>query len=146
MYTKPADLDLRNTFILDRRWFTDKSTIGEFIMDGLVFCYTLEDTCRAKGIKIYGATAIPAGRYELKITMSQRFKYDTPILLSVPNFEGVRIHKGNTDEDTEGCILVGMRHGEDVLYDSKRAFDLLLPEMRKRIEDGPLYLMIYGGS
>jgi hypothetical protein len=45
-----------------------------------------------------------------------------PILLDVPNFEGIRIHSGNDDGDTEGCILVGLSRGKDMIFDSRLAF------------------------
>lgn len=144
-YIKPMDLAKRNTLTIDRLIFTDNSTIGELKMDGELFCYTLEDTCRAKGVKIPGRTAIPSGRYQLTIDESDRFQRLMPHLLNVPNFTGVRIHKGNTEKNTDGCILVGMRKGPDIVYDSKRAFDQLFPELQKRLEDGPLYVMIFGG-
>lgn len=69
--------------------------------------YTLEDIVRPAGVKINGKTAIPAGEYSLSLTMSNRFKKILPLLANVPNFSGVRMHGGNTSEDTEGCILVG---------------------------------------
>lgn len=73
-------------------------------------CDTLEDKFRGnnlKGNKVYGETCIPEGNYQVKITYSSKFKKELPDLLNVPFFEGIRIHKGNTDKDSQGCILCG---------------------------------------
>lgn len=89
-------------------------TIGELSIDGKKFCDTIEDVERLfftagklLGVKIFGKTAIPTGRYEVVMTYSNRFKKVMPLLLNVPQFDGIRIHSGNTAEDTEGCIIVG---------------------------------------
>ncbi|MCR5642879.1 MAG: DUF5675 family protein [Prevotella sp.] len=74
------------------------------------FCDTLEPTWRDYehgAYKVKGRSAIPEGRYPVVITWSPKMKQWLPILLGVPKFEGIRIHAGNTAEDTEGCILVG---------------------------------------
>lgn len=90
---------------LKRVYPTDDYTIGELYIEGEYFCDTLEDTVREK--KIAGKTAIPYGKYEVIVNRSPRFKRELPLLLDVPNFTGIRIHRGNTAEDTSGCILVG---------------------------------------
>ena len=95
--------------ILLRTDYTPESTTGLLIVDDKSFCHTLEDTVRARGVKVYGRTAISAGVYPLRLTMSVRFKRVTPEICNVPMFTGVRIHGGNTAEDTEGCILVAKR-------------------------------------
>ena len=112
---------------LNRIQFTEKSTIGELWVndDEDRFCFTLEDMVRPPGVKIAGKTAIPPGQYEIIINWSQRFKRPMPLLLDVPSFEGVRIHAGNTSEDTEGCILVGFNRSPDFVGNSRGAFDAL---------------------
>ena len=83
-------------------------TIGKMYIDGTYFCDTLEDKVRDIGeTKIAGETAIPYGRYKVVVNMSPWFKRELPLLLNVPRFEGIRIHRGNTDKDSSGCILVG---------------------------------------
>lgn len=95
--------------LINRTDYQSGCTIGEFDIDGQPFCYTLEDVVRAKGAKkIAGQTAIAAGRYRVRMTWSNRFKKPMPELMNVPEFEGVRLHGGNTALDTLGCPLLGM--------------------------------------
>ena len=91
---------------IERQLFTNHCTIGRLFIDDLSFCDTLEDVVRDKKIK--GETAIPYGTYDVVLDYSNRFKKIMPHVLNVPGFEGIRIHTGNTDHDTEGCILVGV--------------------------------------
>lgn len=107
---------------------TDNSTIGELTIDGKFECYTLEDIERY--VKIKGETAIPKGTYKVIINQSNRFKRLLPLLIGVPNFEGVRIHAGNSNHDTEGCILVGQNRSVDYITKSRKAFDSLFKKMQ----------------
>ena len=86
------------------------------------FCDTLEPTWRdyANGAyKVKGRSAIPEGRYAVVISYSPKFEAWLPILLGVPKFEGIRIHAGNTAEDTEGCILVSKNREVGKVLDSR---------------------------
>lgn len=82
--------------------------------DGRKLCYTLEDAVRERpgqpveSWKIKGHTAIPTGRYRITLENSPRFGPDTLTVNAVPGFVGVRMHAGNTADDTEGCPLLGM--------------------------------------
>lgn len=114
---------------LKRMWFTSKSTGGILEIDGEFECFTLEDKDRELekgGEKIPGQTAIPRGKYRVIVNFSRRFGRALPLLLNVPQFEGIRIHAGNTDRDTEGCILVGKSAMADYLGQSKLALEALL--------------------
>lgn len=103
----------------------DACTIGKLYVDGAYQCFTLEDVVRTS--KIAGRTAIPAGRYKVRLTMSPRFKRILPLLENVPNYSGVRIHPGNTADDTEGCILPGETNPSAYsVGDSGKAFKALM--------------------
>ena len=118
--------------LLKRIHKTETSTIGELSIDGKFECYTLEDVERA--VKVKNETAIPKGKYKVIITPSNRFKRDLPLLQNVPGFEGIRIHSGNTNHDTEGCILVGQTRAADFIGNSRKAFDKLFPKLQKASE------------
>lgn len=111
-------------------------TIGSLTVDGQFECWTCEDTVRPPGVKVAGRTAIPFGRYAVTITRSPRFQRDLPLVESVPGFSGVRIHPGNTADDTEGCILPGQDRRPKGVGRSKIAFDLLFEKMRTAIHNG----------
>ena len=118
--------------LLHRQTFSDKSSVGTFYVNGLKECHTLEDRDRHLedgGEKVYGETAIPRGTYKVVITYSNRFKQPMPLLVDVPGFEGIRIHPGNTDQNTEGCILVGVGIGQDRLYNSRQAYERLFNKL-----------------
>jgi len=125
--------------VIERKEFKTY-TAGSLFVDGTWECYTLEDAVRK--VKIKGETAIPYGTYEVTITYSNRFKKQLPLLLNVPNFEGVRIHSGNTKENTEGCVLVGMDNGSDgFLGDSRTAMNRLMPQIEDSIKAGETVIL-----
>ncbi len=120
--------------ILKRKWLDDISTIGELWAYDKFFCYTLEDKVRMA--KIPGKTAIPFDSYPVTITFSPKFNKPMPLINCVPNFEGVRIHPGNTDADTEGCILVGDDRDADFIGQSRAAFNRLYVAIGTAIKCG----------
>ncbi len=105
---------------LIRRHLKKEYTIGKLLIDKIPFCDTLEDVVRdlsdynhdgdfsdsGEG-KIYGQTAIPAGRYQVIVSYSPKFGKRLPELLKVPGFQNIRIHNGADAKHTEGCILGG---------------------------------------
>ena len=112
-------------------------TTGRLEIDGTYFCDTLEPTWRdigrgRPGRKVRGRTAIPEGRYPLAVTYSPRFGRWLPLLLHVPQFTGVRIHAGNTAEDTAGCILVGKNVRPGMVLDSRLWLRRLLRKLGER--------------
>lgn len=120
---------------LKRHDLQDDYTMGWLYINGDYFCDTLEDTDRmlyndmavtaiAK-TKVAGQTAIPYGRYAVKMTFSARFQRLMPLVCNVPCFDGVRIHAGNTAKDTAGCILLGERAGGGLLKNSRKTCEKL---------------------
>jgi len=139
----------RIDFTLDRVAKKAKYTIGKLYDMGHYFCDTLEDPVRllvdnnkdgdfddlGEG-KIKAQTAIPAGTYRVIMTMSNRFKKVMPLLVDVKGFEGIRMHSGNTPEDTEGCILSGKNKIVGELVDSRIWTAALYAKIEQYIADG----------
>lgn len=121
--------------LLRRRLSADGCTLGDLFIDGHFECMTLEDIVR-DGPKVAHETAIPAGRYQVLITRSKRFRRLLPILCDVPGFEGIRIHAGNVAADTSGCILVGSGRQSGTLGGSRSALSALQSQMAKALAKG----------
>jgi hypothetical protein len=131
--------------LLKRIFRGDKYTIGHLYIDGNYYCDVLEDVDRElsndmseeeiKKIKVYGKTAIPTGRYKIEVTYSPKFKRYLPILLNVRGFSGIRIHSGNTAEDTLGCLLVGFNKEKGKVLNSRVTSDKLTALLRNCEEE-----------
>ena len=113
---------------------TAAATLGILLIDGVFTCWTLEDVVRE--VKIPGETAIPAGRYAVRLSFSQRFQKTLPELLAVPGFVGIRVHAGNTQADTAGCVLVGRKRGNSVVLESKLALIEVMEYLRRATTAG----------
>lgn len=133
--------------IRDREHSPKGCVFGRLYINDKPVCWTLEDEEREltdgkKGLtaneKVYAKTAIPVGLYEIRVTFSSRFKRDLPLLVDVPQFSGIRIHPGNTVEDTEGCILVGDVPDFDsrFLGQSRAAFNRIFPMIKAAFVSG----------
>ena len=126
---------------LDRKYKLPTYTIGKLYIDGEYFCDTLEDKDRGltddmtvseiSKIKIKKGTAIPTGTYKVTITYSNRFKKNMPLINNVKGFEGIRIHSGNTDKDTEGCVLVGFNKVKGNVINSRDTYNKLFNVLSK---------------
>lgn len=120
----------------------DGATIGGLSIDGKWLCWTCEDVVRevpgqpVETWKVPGQTAIPAGEYEVRITMSDRFGRLLPLLVDVPGFSGIRIHPGNTAADTDGCILPGLTRAGQSVGLSRRAFEQVFGAIQDAIGNG----------
>lgn len=121
--------------MLERNYKKTDYTVGRLYVDGAFFCDTLEDRVRdlSREKKVPGKTAIPAGKYEVIVNISPRFKRKLPRLLNVPGFEGILIHRGNTPEDTAGCILVGENKAKGKVLNST-PYELRLTELIERAQ------------
>lgn len=91
-------------FTLVRYNRTETAILGSLYLNGAFICYTLENS----------AKAIPAGLYSIENSRSPKFGRELPLLFSdkVPSRRGVRIHAGNTYQDSAACVLVGMKRDD----------------------------------
>lgn len=91
-------------FTLVRYNRTETAILGSLYLNGAFICYTLENSVKA----------IPTGIYSIENSKSPKFGRELPLLFSdkVPSRRGVRIHAGNTYQDSAACVLVGMKRDD----------------------------------
>lgn len=130
---------------IKRNVFGETYTIGQWMVDGMPLCQSLEDKDRGleqsmslseiKAKKLYGKTCIPYGRYEVRLSQSPKLSSKTysrefgglvPELINVPGYIGIRIHPGNSSADTDGCLLPGENRTPGRLINSTLAYTDLM--------------------
>jgi len=137
---------------VDRKYKKELYTISNLYVDGVWFCNVIEDTDRKlrqtdslahiQAVKVASRTAIPSGTYKVTLDVvspkfSKKTYYKTfcngklPRLCNVPGFEGILIHKGNTEKDSAGCLIVGYNKVKGKVINSQEAFEKLYKKMQE---------------
>ena len=131
---------------LERKYRSSKYCIDKLYINGKYFSDALEDPDRGltdsmsleeiKKIKVKGNTCIPYGTYNVTITYSPRFKKNLPLFNNVKGFDGIRIHSGNTPQDTEGCLLLGFNRVKGQVVDSRVTVSKFITQMQQALNKG----------
>ena len=85
----------------------NEATLGVLCLDARPMFVTLEDKWLDNEKQI---SCIPTGKYKIKIHNSPKFGRVFQVC-DVPDRSQILIHAGNTREDTQGCILLGLMYG-----------------------------------
>ena len=131
---------------LERKYRSNNYCIDKLYINGKYFSDALEDPDRGltdsmnleeiKRIKVKGDTCIPYGTYNVTITYSPRFKKNLPLINNVKGFDGIRIHSGNTPQDTEGCLLLGFNKVKGRVVDSKVTVNKFIDIVQEALNKG----------
>ncbi len=126
-------------------------TIGELSVDGVHLSQVMEDRDRGiyqadslqyiESLKVMHETAIPYGTYTVVMSYSNKFQKYLPEILNVPGFTGIRIHSGNTQVDTSGCPLPGVR-SKNTVINSKAICTKLIALINKKVKKEKVFISI----
>ena len=117
--------------------FTSDATLSRLTIGAEDFGFVCEDEDRGleqsmsldeiRALKVMSETAIPRGTYHVEKTWSPRYKRMMYLVKDVPGFAGIRIHSGNTEDHTAGCLLPGLTRdtGKMAVYSSRKAVTAL---------------------
>ena len=131
---------------LERKYRSNNYCIDKLYINGKYFSDALEDPDRGltdsmsleeiKKIKVKGNTCIPYGTYNVTITYSPRFKKNLPLINNVKGFEGIRIHSGNTPQDSSGCVLLGFNKIKGQVINSKVTVNKFIDIVQEALNKG----------
>ena len=128
MHSSQNNLEEINLLLIRDTW-TEKSTMGQLFLNGELFCDTLENPWKNNTRNI---SCIPKGKYSVDLRPARQSAtrdYLHLILKDVPNRDYILVHRGNSAQDTRGCILVGRGTEQDIVYNSRMSMDLLMKEI-----------------
>ena len=133
--------------MLERNLRNFAGTFGTLYSPEMTTLYTLEEDWNNNKPNV---SCIPAGEYPLVRTIYHKHKLETFEVIRVPGRGRILFHPGNTEEDTQGCILLGMRRGTFTVHDeddpkhplvkkmgvvsSRQAFGLFMQHLSKTDE------------
>ena len=81
----------------------DEAVHGNLFINGVFYCNTLENA----------ETLVPNGLYDVVYNHSPKFGKKLPLFFNNSDCKperGLRIHAGNSKDDSRGCILLGSRY------------------------------------
>ena len=126
-------------------------TIGHLYIDGKYYCDTIEDIDRGltqdmplseiMRKKVKHLTAIPKGTYQVtlkvkapKFSIKPYYKNFcdgyVPRLLEVPGFDGILMHKGTTEKDSSGCLILGLNKKAGSVSNSQECFEKVYNKLK----------------
>ena len=105
---------------LIRNSTTPNGVFGTLQNDNGIICITLEHAFGNDSDGFYAL--IPDNIYVCRRKMSPKFGYDVFELIDTPGHDNVEIHKGNYNEDSAGCILLGTTKVGTMIQESGVAF------------------------
>lgn len=91
--------------ILERVGEGPLGTFGVLKVGDVPFAVTLEPETTRR-------LAIPPGAYDCRRDFYHDGGYETFEITDVPNRSRILFHKGNTPENSRGCVLIGEEFGE----------------------------------
>jgi len=110
------------TIVLKRLSSTEHGTFGVLLISGIPFAVTMERQWRDNQT---GISCIPAGMYDCQRIVSPHFG-ETFEVMNVPGRSHILFHKGNIEDDSHGCILVGEQfetlHGVPAVLSSRHGY------------------------
>ncbi|MCK4883583.1 MAG: hypothetical protein KAS30_01805 [Candidatus Diapherotrites archaeon] len=102
---------------------TEDGIRGVLLIEGIIFCYTLEHPTKF----------LKSGTYPAKFEHSNKFNRKLYELKATGDRTEIKIHIGNTMADTEGCPLLGLSlgkyKGKWAVLESGSAVDLFHAEL-----------------
>jgi len=142
-------------FSLIRKYFNENYTIGKLTTNNEYLCDVIEDkvrdlhdinndgdfTDKGEG-KIYGQTAIPYGRYEIKMVFWPKHNRLYAQLQNVPGYTGIFIHSGRTAKHTEGCLIPGENKLKGQVLYSPYWTEQVTNIVRKGLQKGEVWITI----